>query len=148
VLQPAMYLNKKVNYLNLFNFILEKFELNKENFDKYVDLYSLTNIHVCKSDTPKSYNTILTMYKGPNASEGFQGTLPTSQEYSENIIDEKIHSYYKNESIDIIQVEPQLNVTNINAATIFIVAFASVVISFGTIICYERANAQRRNRFN
>jgi hypothetical protein len=148
VLQPAMFLNKKTTYLNFFNFILEKFELNKENFDNYVDLYSLTTIHVRKSDTSKSYNTILTIYKDPNASEGFQGTQPTFQKYGEEIIDEEIHTFYKNESVDTIPFEPQLNVTNINAATMFIIVFASVVISFGTIICYERVNAQGRIRYN
>jgi hypothetical protein len=116
VLQPAMFLNKKATYLNLFNFILKKFELSKENFDNYVDLYSLTTIHVLKGDTSKSYNTVLTIYKDPNASESFQGTQPTFQKYGEEIIYEEIHTYYKNESVDIIPVEPQLNVTNINAA--------------------------------
>ena len=65
VLQPAMFLSKRATYLNLFNFILEKFELSKKNFDNYVDLYSLTTIHVHEDDTSESYNTVLTIYKDP-----------------------------------------------------------------------------------
>jgi hypothetical protein len=151
VLQPSMYQDKKVNYLDIYNFILEKFNLKKEELDKNADLYSLTNIHVCKNHNSMAYNTILTMYQNPNISKKLKSINAKSQDYNDNTTDENIYNYYSYDpfnitkpesqsntqnysynSIDIIKVEAQGKTQRVIdiLSTVFIITFICLLIAF------------------
>ena len=84
VLRPTIYQNKEVNYLKLFNFILDMFNMKTEDVEEYANLYSLTNTYVCKNHKSMAYNTILTMYQNPNISKKLNSINTQSNDYNDS----------------------------------------------------------------